>query len=427
MASSAPYHSNGHSPPLLPEQLQPSPGSRLTFTELSQYPPQPPVAEIYRPVIHQAKCKPQNVQVLHKQSDVPPVFLMRADNPQQAYAFIPGKEPISLSHHHPDWGSVQFACVYPLARPNVFRAPSSEPQFVAIKQLNKAAVDKYLRRGGHENPYKEIALMQELGDNVHVIQCIEALQDDTNLYIVTPKACADGTLKDYIPWFKHDSLPKDRIRDIFRKILAILLYLEQNNVSHRDLSPDNFLFLTHDNLVVFDLALCDRIPQTSIANGSPSSLQAGNRQRCLILPHGNSGTRAWQSPEIFCDRVFDGVAADLWSAMVVLYNLFTNQVLYHLPHPSDISFRYFVLAKGLSSHPVNERTIEVLMELNRPGDDAGARGSEARDLLNRAMAHLNFGRHAIQLLERSFAINPAQRWTLADTIESQYVVLEEDE
>lgn len=419
--------------------LEPTPGSRLTFNELAQHPPQHAVEEEFHPVIHRALCRPQHTQVLHKQSSVPPIFLVRADNPQQAYALIPGKEPISLNHHDSNWGCVHFACIYPLARPDshVFRAPVDEPQFVAIKQLNRAAVDKYLQRGGQENPYKEIARMQELGDNIHVLECMEALQDEEYLYIVTAKACTEGTLKDYIPWYKHESLPKERIHAIFQKILAILLYLERHHIAHRDLSPDNFLFLSPDNLVIFDLALSDRIPQTSMHNDSNRyndeypyrqvRRRQHQQQRTLILPHGNFGTRAWQSPEIFRDKVFDGVSADLWSAMVVLYNLFTNQVLYHLPHPCDISFRYFVLAKGLSSHPVNERTVEVLMELNRPGENTGARGSEARDLLNRAMAHLNFGRNAIRLLERAFAINPVDRWTLADVIESKYVVLEEDE
>ncbi|GKY92148.1 hypothetical protein MPSEU_000186100 [Mayamaea pseudoterrestris] len=415
----------------VPSQLIPTPGSRLTFSELEQHPPQPPVIEEYHPVIHRAICRPQHAQVLHKQSmDVPPIYLMRADHPKQAYALIPGKEPISLNHHDPNWGCIQFACIYPLvSNTTSFRAPS-EPQFVAIKQLNKAAVEKYLRRGGHENPYKEIALMQEHGDNIHVLQCIEALQDESFLYIITPKACTEGTLKDFIPWHKREVLPPERIRNIFRKILAILLYLEQHQLAHRDLSPDNFLFLSPDNLVVFDLALSDRIPQATVKrrNGS-SNKYIEMQQRTLILPHGNSGTRAWQSPEIFRDRVFDGVAADLWSAMVIFYNLSTNQILYHLPHPCDIVFRYFILAKGLSSNPVNERTVEVLMELHRPGkdDDVDARSNEARDLLNRAMAHLNFGRHAMQLLEHSFVINPAERWTLANAIESNYVALDEDE
>jgi serine/threonine protein kinase len=426
---------NGRHSSLSSIPLRPTPGAYLTFAELSSHPPQSSVEAAYKPVIHRALRDPPNVNVLHKQSDVPPVFLMRAEGPEQAYALIPGKEPISLNHHGPNWGCVYFACVYPIVprttnSSTTVRAPDNKPVYVAIKQLSKSVVQQYLHQGGQENPYKEIALMQELGDNIHVLECMEALEDETYLYIITLKACQEGTLKDFIPWYKPETLSQPLIRDIFRKLLAILVYLEKNHVCHRDLSPDNFLFLRPDTLVVFDLALSVRIPQIMVNNnhnGAEESHHRGSRrQRTLILPQGSFGTRAWQAPELFRDKIYDGVGTDLWSVLVVLYNLSTNQVLYQLPHYSDIAFRYFLLAKGLSNHPVNERTIEVLMELNQPGTSDNRNNRDAQDLLARAMKHLGFGRYLLQLFEHGLAINPGQRFTLANTIESDYVMQDED-
>jgi serine/threonine protein kinase len=120
---------------------------------------------------------------------------------------------------------------------------------------------------------------------------------------------------------------------------------------------------------------------------------------------------------VYRNAVYDGLGSDLWTVSVILYNLLTNQVLYRLPHPSDLSFRYYILARGLSSRPVNERTVEVLMDCFRPGQERDAQA----ELLNRAMAHLKLGDPAVELLENLFALNPADRWTLGRAMESAFL------
>lgn len=221
--------------------------------------------------------------------------------------------------------------------PREFQA-CAEPKFVAIKRLNKEAVRHYHKQGGQENVYREVALMQELGDNKHVLKCIEFLEDEKYLYIVTPKACEVGTLKDCIQWGDPDdeSMEQARIQKIWCKILQILGYLEEHGINHRDISPDNFLFLTRNNLVVFDLAMSVKIP-----------VNQETGQRCLITPQGRCGTKPFMAPEIYANReAYDGVATDLWGAAVILYCMLTNQLLYREPAVHDISYRYFVDAQG---------------------------------------------------------------------------------
>jgi serine/threonine protein kinase len=397
-------------------RLLASQGAALTYAELTRFPPQHAVQEKHAPVIYKGIAHPTQVKAIGESNhnttnEIPPIYLVRADTESaiHAYAKIPDKQSISLSHHGPNWGDVWFGIIYKRQSPNCYRCPAPErAQYVAIKVLNKAAVRDNLRKGGEENPYKEISRMQELGDNQHVLQCIEALEDETYLYIITPKACRDGTLKDAIPWFRSNKMEPSRVYMIFSQILQILLYLEEHSICHRDLSPDNFLFLTPDNLVVYDLALSQRIPH----NGQQQ------QQRTLLYPSGSFGTRAYMAPELFRDKLYDGVGVDLWSATIILYNMMTGQILYHMPFPSDILFRYFILAKGLSSQPVNERTIEILMEQFKLGEQGPT--DDRTDMMNRAMAHLTFPPSAVQLFENLFALNPAQRWTLSQTIESDY-------
>jgi len=302
--------------------------SRITYLELaSAGAPQAAVEETYDPVLYPGiRCPDKKLAAVLppkdgsvEECDVPPVYLVRdvagngdgngseVDPPLQAYALIDNKS-ISLNHHDPNWGYVHFAVLYPEVfvgnsangssntstssnnngGTRTFQAPSGTPEYVAIKQLNKKAVARYLDRGGQENPFKEIDRMQELGDDVHVLRCVEALQDDEYLYIITPKACPEcGTLKDLIPWFsKSGALDPDRVRQIYRQLLDILLYLARNDICHRDLSPDNFLFLTPDRLVVFDLALSLRVPRAAAVPGQ----QHRKPHRLLMLPQGNFGT-----------------------------------------------------------------------------------------------------------------------------------------
>ena len=290
---------------------------------------------------------------------LPPIWLVKAHEPTQAYALQPGKEPIQVGaeNRHPEWGWVFFGVVYRRIGGYTFQAPmpmlsagqESLSPYVAIKRLNKRVVNLYLEAGGTEDPYKEVARMKELGDNLHVLECTEFLQDETYLYIITPQACQEGTWKDIIAWNDPDEImDPDRAHQIFCKMLQILGYLERNGINHRDLSPDNFLFLTPDNLVVYDLAMSLRIPVNS---------QTGHR--ALIKPQGACGTYPCMAPEIFENLLpYDGVATDLWGVSVILYCLFTNQLLYLKPETNDISFHYFLHARGLWSVPMNEDVIE---------------------------------------------------------------------
>jgi hypothetical protein len=424
----------------------PSDGARITYADLLLYEPQKPPPETFKPIIHRGLRNREGLQVLpavssrsHHNSAVsavnynnnnnntdtdsqihemeeeeeelpPPIFLVRETDPTQAYAKIP-RPPISLDHHGSQWGCIFFAVVYEKVAPSVFQAPSGERQshYVAIKQLRKSVLQDYKRHGGNEDPYIEIARMQELGDNIHVLSCVEALEDDEFLYIVTPKASAEGTLKDAVAWLKSETMDPERARELFVQLLRILSYLEQHGICHRDMSPDNFIFLSPHRLVAFDFALSHRVPLNEMG------------KRTLVQPLGNFGTRAYMAPEVYKDLVFDTVSSDLWAVVVILYNLMTNQPLYYLPHPTDICFRYFILARGLSSLPLNEKTYEIMQTTFKEENSKGLQ----HDLLSRAKANMNISPEAIKLFENVFRVDPSKRWNLAQVIECDYVCGEE--
>jgi serine/threonine protein kinase len=528
-------HTNGHRRPAACETMYAGPyisdGARLSYADLNQAsPPQDPGSNAapLTPVIRTAIVNPTVQQArlvlspgVSEDEDVPPIFLMRASTAaaaaatsmvERAYAILPNKEPIQLRHGDPsfprEWGCVYCGIAYqrdhlknddaadvlPIITfrvPNLddetvlAKATPDEPIFVAIKKVDKHAVaHAFLKNGVNdvlredaygENPYKEIARLQEMGDNRHVIKCLDALQDDDFLYIITPWAMG-GDLKAWIwnansGYFDKDTMlwtpasppsPSPSrsscamIGTCFCHLVDIVAYLERFHIHHRDLSPDNFLFLDAERtiLVAMDLAMSVRIPtipvngfnvNNGVSNTSTTAqtnnvsqceeepqLQLQRQQRTLIKPIGTFGTMGWMAPEIFWKFPFDGVGCDLWSVMIILYNLLTRQILYQYPHTADISFRYFVYAGGLTYNRINERTIQIQMEVFN--DDNGGSGSDSMDaatfaqrklnqttLLTKSQCHVEFSRDVRELFHHFFRAPPTERWTLAQVMESSYV------
>lgn len=411
--------------------LIPSAGARLGYGDLRAAGVElPPPPEDYNPTVHRASPTPHLTQVLPFDNQDPPppaIFLVRQEGATQAYALMDKEDIVVGRNRHPDWGRVLFAVVYPAIGHNVFQAPPPQDAFqcVAIKRLNRGIVDAYLLNEGEEDPYKEMARMEELGDDLHVLRHVEFLEDDDYLYIVTPKACREGTMMDAIPWFnsRGGTVPFDiaTIMDpgtslaIFRQILQILDYLERHRINHHDLSPDNFLFLTPGNLVVFDLAMSVRIP-----------VNPKTDRRSLIVPQGNFGTRLWMDPFVYLNQqAYDGVAMDLWAAGIMFYNLLTNQILYKTPHPIDLYYRFFVREQFLSSQPLNQRANAMIQEIGYVAQFDGGYRRVLQDIINCTTAHTNMSREAIELLENLLREHPAERYTLAEAIESAYVQQED--
>ena len=376
-----------------------------------------PEPETFQPVIEDGITSPFGVTVIpyvpddgdddgddQMEDEEIQVDVMRTVDPQQAYVRIPSKPAKSLDYHGEGWGCVYFGYVVHRvpggtdASIPTFQAPTPDTvQVVAIKRLRKAVVQRYLDTGGHENPYVELARMQQYGDNIHVLGCLEALQDETFLYIITPY-CEIGSLVDCIPWQQRGMVLEDHARMYFEQLLENVRYLKDHGICHRDLSPDNCM-VYRGRLVLTDLAMSFRVPRAPVGENGQGPV--------MIKPRGWFGKRAYLPPEVWIGRPFNPYACDLWSSMLVLFNLLTGELLYEDPTHNNIKFCYFVLARGLSRTPMNERLMEMLMaELNN------APGSE-RDAIDRTIKKvLQLSPEVRELLENVFKMAPHERWTL---------------
>jgi serine/threonine protein kinase len=396
-------------------------GARLRVWQLGHV-ALPPVQENHMPNNHEAEVHPAYTgdmscftvipeeQIPQGQETlVPPISLVRGDEgATQAYAVLATPPREIGTNRDPNWGRLFHAVLYPRIGETQFFAPRN-PTRVVVKRLNKHIVHDYLEQGGSENPYREVSRMQEIGDDVHVLRCIEFLEDEDYIYIITLAACQLGTLKDYI-WGAADNLDEEQCRCIFLKILEILRYLARHMINHHDMSPDNFLFLTPDNLVVYDLAMSLRIP-----------VNPETGQRALITGQGRFGTFAWMAPEAYIGAIpFDGVAMDLYAASVTLYNLLTRRILFYTPHPVDLLFRYFICSEMLWNIDANDRALDILNNNIDLDEDTHQRLLDT--LWELSNANLGISAPAMDLLRNLLQWNPENRISLAEAMESDWVI-----
>jgi serine/threonine protein kinase len=314
------------------------------------------------------------------------INLVKAINPQQAYIILPWVQKISLDHHGEGWGYICFGIVLPCLEERVYQMRNPDQcERVAIKCLNKEVVEDALRNGSREDPYREVLRMQTIGqDNVHVLGCIEAIQDETNLYIIMPY-CEQGSLHKLVA--ERQGLSEDEARIWFRQILNNLWYLRDHHIFHRDVSMDNCMI--YQGRVVFsDLARSFRLP--------PNALYVHGTN-----PHGKP---AYQPPEVFAGLPYNAYGCDLWAAVITLFHLLTGMNLYHRPMPeSDICFQYFILAMGLSRVDWNAWAEEIWINFHE---------TERSYLLPIKERHSAMSLEVREIFECVLRMDPQDRWDI---------------
>jgi serine/threonine protein kinase len=211
-------------------------------------------------------------------------------------------------------------------------------QYVAIK-VNYCARMEALRDKHAEDPMKEIAAMQWIGDeHRNVLGCKEVLFDGQNINVVLP-FCRDGDLFELLQESQKLPVPglsEERARFYFRQIMLGLQHLQRKGICHRDLSPENVM-MDADGCVVIDMGMCLRIPYLD-DRGALVDVTTGQR-KLLLSPQGTCGKLPYMAPEIYANRTpFDGEAVDIWSCGTILFCMLSGNRSYARAHRSDPQF-----------------------------------------------------------------------------------------
>ena len=107
----------------------------------------------------------------------------------------------------------------------------------------------------------------------------------------------------------HDFLPDRTIRKIFSQLASAILYLQVNNIVHRDLKDENLVVDEFYNVKLIDFGSASYIPEDA----------ANYFDRFL-------GTVDFASPEILKGCQYRGPEAEIWAMGVILYVLFSRNI-----------------------------------------------------------------------------------------------------
>mmetsp|Transcript_19905 Transcript_19905/g.32751 ORF Transcript_19905/g.32751 Transcript_19905/m.32751 type:complete len:458 (+) Transcript_19905:337-1710(+) len=195
----------------------------------------------------------------------------------------------------------------------------------AIKVFQKSLVSAKRARGGQpvqEDPLREISLQQRLSDpgNSNVLRLMGCFEDSDYIYTILPLVGME--LFDLIS--SNGPFTEKKSRQIFQEMLSAVQYIHSRGVSHRDISPENFLMdvetTSHPILIDFGLAYeMKKIRHPMRTHTSEEMLQARPSDYEPIPHTGFVGKLLYAAPEMWSNRPYDGCSVDVWSTLVTLF------------------------------------------------------------------------------------------------------------
>ncbi|CAB9518721.1 activated protein kinase catalytic subunit alpha-1 [Seminavis robusta] len=200
-------------------------------------------------------------------------------------------------------------------------------------------------------PVHAIAAMQHVGNyHPHVLGLVGVFEDEEHLYTVSrvhgdfvdlqTKIVSGRSQGAYVP-------NEAEARGIFHQLLQGLFHLQRKGVCHSNLSLENVYIdrATNQNLAIVDLARAIRVPYNDPSNyGCLAGESEGTPRRLLqLLPQDFAShpteNLMYLAPEILENEdAFDGFAADLFAAAVVLFVLLVGMAPFKTAHYWDAAY-----------------------------------------------------------------------------------------
>jgi 5'-AMP-activated protein kinase catalytic alpha subunit len=206
---------------------------------------------------------------------------------------------------------------------------------------------------------REIAVMKLL-KHKHIVQLIEVLKSDTDLYLVM-ELVQSGELFDLI--VTKSKLDEDEARHYFAQIVDAIAFCHSQNIAHRDIKAENILLSDTGDVKVADFGL--------------SNMWDGKEIFQTVC-----GTEGYASPQVLKGLGYDGPPADVWSCGVLLYTMLVGYM------------------------PYEETSIAQLLKKIKSG-------------VYEKPEHLSH--QALDLIEHILVFDPAKRFTVKDIVEHPWM------
>lgn len=185
----------------------------------------------------------------------------------------------------------------------------------AIKSVAKANLQRHVKNvSGFVR--REVEVLRRL-DHPNIVRLYEAFEDEENIHLVL-ELCEGGDLLERVT-VARERLPEAEAAALLTQMLGALQHLYLRGVVHRDVKPENFLFIRREP---DREPLPPKTPMRLIDFGL--SRRLSGEMGMTITP--KIGTAEYMAPEAFAGRVSFALAdrADMWSVGVVLHVMFTG-------------------------------------------------------------------------------------------------------
>jgi 5'-AMP-activated protein kinase catalytic alpha subunit len=200
---------------------------------------------------------------------------------------------------------------------------------VKIMELNRVK-----ELGMSVNVRREISIMKKL-DHPNVIKLIEVLKSDTHIFIVCELATG-GDLFDKI--VEQDLFDEETTRMYFTQILDAAEYCHSKGICHRDLKPENVLLASDGSVRITDFGFS----------------RAFLDHDTVLQVYTRCGTPNYIAPEVLSGRAYNPMAADVWSAGVVLFVMLAGYLPFDEP---ELETLYRKIKRGSFKFPRHIRPL----------------------------------------------------------------------
>jgi serine/threonine protein kinase len=192
------------------------------------------------------------------------------------------------------------------------------------------------------------------------------------------------------PYCKPDALlPMEYVIRIVQRCAQALDYAHRNDVTHRDIKPDNIMLTVDDDVKIVDFGVAERKHKRS-----DDSFQT-------------VGTPTYMSPEQAKGEVVTG-QSDLYSLGVILYQLLTGNVPFKAPGLAALS----ILITTKDAKPVRELRADIPIELEAIVSQALAKNLDSRYKTGEEMS-ADLETVYQQVARASLALSPEEQFDAA--------------
>ena len=164
---------------------------------------------------------------------------------------------------------------------------------VAVKCINRRTLSK----NSGENLIREIEILKGI-NHEHIVQLKDFHWDSENVFLVL-EYCSGGDLSMFLRRYKR--LPERIARKFLRQLALALHFINQQNIAHMDLKPQNLLLTSKVD------------PILKIGDFGFAQHLLGKEGRENLR-----GSPLYMAVEMFCSDSYDA-SVDLWSVGVILH------------------------------------------------------------------------------------------------------------